>query len=229
MALLQLCTGVCWPMTSSNKKVTAQQKERAREVRRADRKKELRLQIINGATGLFGRYGYFKTTVDEIADAAGMSKATLYKVIRCKEEALTLVIRHEADLMFDRIRAILAGHKDPVQKLKVLAIELARDASQQLVLSDVTTQTFEELEPHLQRELRRMVQEIALLIREILEQGVQEGKFRKLDIENTSFAAALGIKEIVMHWNVELVNLDIEQIIEPLMDILLHGLLQRDN
>lgn len=50
--------------------------------------------ILDAATELFVRYGYDKTTVDDIARAAGVSKGTIYLHFASKEELFeTLLIR----------------------------------------------------------------------------------------------------------------------------------------
>ena len=42
--------------------------------------------ILNAASGLFERYGYSKTTIDEIAAAAGIGKGSVYLHFGSKEE-----------------------------------------------------------------------------------------------------------------------------------------------
>lgn len=190
------------------------------------RKDALKKRIIEGAEGLFGRYGYAKTTVDEIARAAGMSKATLYKVIRRKEDALTLVIRAEANKMFGRIRSA-TDTGTPAEKLRALAIALAEDVQQMFVLRDVNQQAFDELEPHMQKEIRWLADEMARMVAQILEEGVACGEFRPLDPQTMGMAIALGLKELVMHWNVNLTKLNVKEVMGHMIDLMLYGLLER--
>lgn len=48
--------------------------------------------IIDSASKLFGHYGYEKTTLDDIAKAAGIGKGTIYSEFVSKEEIMCAVI-----------------------------------------------------------------------------------------------------------------------------------------
>ncbi len=50
-------------------------------------------QIIQAATQVFARYGYGKTTMNDIAEAAGVARQTLYNAYTNKEEILRGCVR----------------------------------------------------------------------------------------------------------------------------------------
>lgn len=58
-------------------------------------KEEVRAEILNQAQELFRQYGLKKTTMDEIANAAGKAKATLYHYFRSKEEVFEAMLDKE--------------------------------------------------------------------------------------------------------------------------------------
>jgi AcrR family transcriptional regulator len=80
-------------------------------------------RIIQAAEKLFGHYGFEKTTLDEIAREAGISKASIYLEFSNKEEVLMAVIR---DFMTERIAAmqieITDSLDDPLATLRGLII-----------------------------------------------------------------------------------------------------------
>ncbi len=53
----------------------------------------LRARIVEAAGGLFLNRGFIRVTADELAAEVGISKATLYKVFRGKEDILGAVVR----------------------------------------------------------------------------------------------------------------------------------------
>ncbi|OGD22086.1 MAG: hypothetical protein A2W03_05525 [Candidatus Aminicenantes bacterium RBG_16_63_16] len=53
----------------------------------------LRERIVEAAGGLFLSRGFIRVTADEMAAEVGISKATLYRVFRSKEEILRAVVR----------------------------------------------------------------------------------------------------------------------------------------
>lgn len=54
-----------------------------------------RLLLFKAAANLFTRYGFRKTSVEDIAGAAGVSKGSLYLEFRNKEELFEALVRHE--------------------------------------------------------------------------------------------------------------------------------------
>ena len=53
-----------------------------------------RQHILVGATAIFSRYGYARTTMGDIAAEAGISRPALYLLFPDKEALFTVVIRH---------------------------------------------------------------------------------------------------------------------------------------
>ncbi len=60
--------------------------------------------IIAAARQVFMRYGFRRTTMGDIAEAAGMSRAALYLVYPSKEDVLTAVVTRMFGAMLDEIR-----------------------------------------------------------------------------------------------------------------------------
>lgn len=60
--------------------------------------KETRRKIIDAAYGLFYRHGFNRTGVDEIAEAAGITKRTLYSHFDSKDKLLESVLAQQHDL-----------------------------------------------------------------------------------------------------------------------------------
>jgi AcrR family transcriptional regulator len=66
-----------------------------------------RARVVEIATELFIRRGFAEVSVNEIADAAGMSVGSLYKYIRAKEDILWLVM----DSIYGTLEAILSAER----------------------------------------------------------------------------------------------------------------------
>jgi AcrR family transcriptional regulator len=91
-----------------------------------------RARILDAARKLFLERGFLRTTADDIARELGISKATLYKTFRSKDEILRVVVREtmaeiqagveglvdDASLGFvERIAALLAFLADRMSRL----------------------------------------------------------------------------------------------------------------
>jgi AcrR family transcriptional regulator len=62
-------------------------------------KKDVKNQIIESATKYFSRYGFHKTTMDEIARNIHKAKGVLYYYFRSKEELFNEVLKQELGTM----------------------------------------------------------------------------------------------------------------------------------
>lgn len=98
------------------------------------RKQQTRAEIIRAAFDLFGQHGYEKVSMDSVAEAAGVSRATLFNYFPKKE----LLLREIAVARVAKLRTILAefaasGKKprydDIVELILRLCEENARIAS----------------------------------------------------------------------------------------------------
>ena len=69
--------------------------------------KERRESVVTAAVAVFLRYGYARTTMADLATAAGLSRPTLYLLFPDKDEIFTAVIRRLNRQMLDRFRSAL--------------------------------------------------------------------------------------------------------------------------
>ncbi|WP_067813907.1 TetR/AcrR family transcriptional regulator [Actinomadura kijaniata] len=70
-----------------------------------------RERIIDAAQECFGRFGVAKTTMEDVAAAAGLSRATVYRAVTGGREELILAVvlrdlRRFLDLLTERLRAL---------------------------------------------------------------------------------------------------------------------------
>ncbi|MBU0724027.1 MAG: TetR/AcrR family transcriptional regulator [Alphaproteobacteria bacterium] len=66
-------------------------------------------QVADAARRLFARYGYKRTSMDDIAREAGVAKATLYLHFKGKEDVFRTVLLRTRDLMLQRCDAAQDG------------------------------------------------------------------------------------------------------------------------
>ncbi|MFF0816552.1 TetR family transcriptional regulator [Rhodococcus sp. NPDC003318] len=69
-----------------------------------------RLQVVSEALRLFSEQGYEATSVDEIAEAAGISRRTFFRQFRSKED----VVFADHEVLLEQVSSFLAAeHPDP--------------------------------------------------------------------------------------------------------------------
>lgn len=79
-----------------------------------DKKK---LHILTVALDVFFKYGYKRVSMNELAEAAGISRAGLYLYFKNKEEVFNATILHYGDLLIEEIEEGLSSKKTPEDKI----------------------------------------------------------------------------------------------------------------
>jgi AcrR family transcriptional regulator len=81
---------------------------------------EVREAILDAAGRLFERFGYKKTTVDEIAHEAGIGKATIYVYFPSKAETALSWIDRSNDRLLQELRDIAQSEDSPADRLRLM-------------------------------------------------------------------------------------------------------------
>ena len=70
-------------------------------------------ELMDAALEVFARNGYRNTRLEEVAEAAGVTKGTIYHYFDTKEALLLSVCRHYQSLAFDRAEEVLRDRSRP--------------------------------------------------------------------------------------------------------------------
>ena len=80
--------------------------------------------ILESARALFGRYGFEKTTVEDIARQAGISKGAVYLEFSNKDEIFVAIVRQFKDRELALMTAHIANARPPIlAKLNEMLLE----------------------------------------------------------------------------------------------------------
>lgn len=127
---------------------------------------------------LFGRFGFRKTTIDEIAQAAGLGKGTIYLYFKSKDEIFSAGVRREVRAFYADLNAKLAMEQDVIGKLRTFIVQRVQHLQglrvQQKLSADAVydTKTAPELAP-LRKELSQPhVETLGKIVREGCAKGV---------------------------------------------------------
>lgn len=135
---------------------------------------EKRQIILNAALDVFSQHGFRGATIDQIADAAGMSKPNLLYYFRSKEEMFTTLIERLLKTWLAPLRE-LDDVGDPITELRSYIrrkLEMARDFPRESRLfANEILQGAPRIAEMLQSELKPLVDEKAALIRGWMKAG----------------------------------------------------------
>jgi AcrR family transcriptional regulator len=145
-------------------------------------------QILAVAGPLFARFGLRKTTIDDIAQAAGLGKGTIYLYFTSKEEIFQSVARDCCEQLMTRLRVELAREATVEGRLRHFIIERFRHVHGLVDEHGITREVFLETQrsPAFQTLHDELVEQERQVIAEIVQAGVEADVFR---IPNVTFAA----------------------------------------
>jgi TetR/AcrR family fatty acid metabolism transcriptional regulator len=142
---------------------------------------EKRNQVLTLAKKRFERFGFSKTTVDEIARDAGISKRTLYQEFESKEKILEELFMFEAlsvrKVILNQIKKIV----DPAERLQTYIRLAIKYLNHNPFIVSVLHDESGFFAPFLKDKPCIIEQGIEEIISNILKEGVKKGVFRKMD------------------------------------------------
>lgn len=134
------------------------------------------------ATRLFRQRGYHATSMQDLGEALGMNRGSLYHYIRGKDELLWAILNRALDLLERRVLPILDADEPPADRLRGAIREhlhVAADHADELSLIQIELRA---LSPERQREIigRRNAYEERW--RETIDAGIADGSLRPFDV-----------------------------------------------
>lgn len=96
--------------------------------------------LISTATRLFRERGFHATSMQDLAEALGMNRGSLYHYIESKDDLLWWIVSSALDRLDGRVRPILEGGDPPAQRLRSAVAEhlaFAADHGDELTLVQV--------------------------------------------------------------------------------------------
>ena len=79
--------------------------------------------LLEAAVGVFARYGFRKTSMDEVARAAGVSRQGLYLQFADKEELFRTAVTYKLTRQLSAAVAALANEREPLERRLVAACD----------------------------------------------------------------------------------------------------------
>jgi AcrR family transcriptional regulator len=156
-------------------------------------------EIFSAALTLFQEKGYHGASMQDLADAVGIQKASLYYYIQSKEELLVRVCERGTGAFTQELSAIVASDASAADKLR-RALECHLVAlCEQLALFTVFLREQKFLGKEKRTQLRGEGKRHAQLLEQILRQGVASGEFRPINVPVTTLAL-LGMCNWLYEW-----------------------------
>ncbi|GAP69689.1 transcriptional regulator, TetR family [Bacteroidales bacterium 6E] len=186
-----------------------------------------RENILKIAQEIFSKYGYKKTTLDDIANAVRKGKSSLYYYFKSKEDLFQAVIMKEVDQLARELDRVINRNTEPVDKLRdymLTKINTFRNLANfyHALENDVTAISF------INDVKLRYEQDEIRLIKRILIEGVRKNEFEIYDFNLAAIGITMAIKGLEMPLSAgNYGNLNLERSVDVILKIICYGIMKR--
>ena len=184
-------------------------------------------KILEAAAQIFSDKGFHAASMQDIARAVNLQKASLYHHVSSKQEILVALLDQALDLLIERIGTVIAQPIAPDEKLAQAMQVYLQTITSQRGLSAVLLFEHRSLDADLRSRHLPRRDRFESLWRELIQEGVEAGVFSCDDPAQTA-RALLGVMNWSITWYRDDGPLTPQEIADQYAGLFLHGLLIRD-
>jgi len=183
--------------------------------------------VIEAAQALFARFGYNKTTVDDIARKSCVAKSTIYTHYRSKEEIFDDVIEKEGSFLRHEIGKALSGVSDPVEKMRLYIITRTQHIRKLVNFYRALTDEYLDRYSFIENARRKSIEIEIDIVKSILKEGIGKGVFVIENLDLSAFAVVTAMKGWDFPWTNGVRVPETPEDIEYLVTMLFDGIRKR--
>jgi len=188
-----------------------------------------RKKIINVAQKIYANKGIFKTTMEDVANACGLGRRTLYTYFKTREDLYSTVVKEEIDAIIRRMHSITTTDIPPEKKIiSLLATHM--ESVEDLIYRNRTLKfdflTRNERIEELRKELD--IKEKAY-ISSILVEGTNTGVFSIEDPDKTAIIAHTTLKGLEVEFILDNFGNTCKETLTLCQNIFLKGISTNNN
>jgi len=185
-----------------------------------------RENILEAAAQIFSQKGYHATSMNDIASAVNLQKASLYYHVKSKEEILLSLLDEALELVITRISDVLQQPIASDDKLRLAIKTYLQTLAEQPDLAAILLLEHRSLNSELHALHQPHRDRFELIWRQILKAGFEEAKFTFQDLNMTT-RALLGLMNWLVTWYNPDGEMSIDEISNLYADFVLFGFLIR--
>jgi AcrR family transcriptional regulator len=182
-------------------------------------------EVYRTAAQIILRKGYDATSINDIANALGMTKAGLYHYINGKKELLFDIMNFGLDELDAEVAAPACSIADPSARLKFIIASHAQLVTRGQGAITILVDEITALSPAQNRMITRRKREYFDRLRDLLNELKMQGKLQDVDATAATFSL-LGMINWLSRWFRQDGELTQEVVAEQIARIALNGLLR---
>lgn len=187
-----------------------------------------RNEILDASAQIFSQKGYHGTSMQDIALAVNLQKASLYHHVSSKQEILFDLLNRGLDILIARVEEAVDEPGSPDERLRKATCAYLSTMTEYQDLASVLLLEYRSLEPdyhdrHIPRRDR-----FEQIWRDLIQEGVKVGIFT-CDHPSLSARALLGVMNWTVTWFRSDGPMSAEDIADQISNLFLMGLINRES
>lgn len=182
-----------------------------------------REQIINAAVVVFSQKGFYAATVEEIALEAGVGKGTVYEYFNSKKDLFQKMVMETSSSYFENLDSLIEEKGTVLEKLKLILECHLKFLKEHKEMAGIIMAEHNIFSGELKQWMSKMQQKKFQVLKNLVEEGIAGGEFRKMD---SHFAANMISASIFSASKYLFMDSEksVSDIADSTIDLLAHGL-----
>ncbi len=181
--------------------------------------------ILEAARGRFLRFGPRKTTMDEVARAAGCSRTTLYAHFRNMEDLYGSLLDQDAETFIRDASTAVESEPTTGRKIRriveITRLTYSRNHILRMAFTGDSEMSLEGVASVYTRDQERRIID---LLKKVIEQGIAEGTIRAVDPERVAYLMFHLGTLLVEREVSDVADFDFDEILEVMDDVFARGI-----
>ncbi len=181
-------------------------------VRNAEKEEKRKLQIGIAAYEVIASKGYNSFTIEDIANAAGLSKGGVLHYFKSKEDILIYLLEQIYMRIEENIKRRAEKYRTPERKLKALIISYIATAKRNPAFYTVMVDFWAQMavNERIKAINSKIYERMSNEIKRIIDMGIEEGVFHPVNATEAAYAIIAMVMNTAIQWtfNQELYNID---------------------
>ena len=186
-------------------------------------------QILDAALAVIVQKGYENSRMDDIVASSKMSKGAIYWYYKSKKEVYLSLVNHWVYNYSAVLNHIVDTDRSASDQLRSLfqyfIVQYEKDPVVFKALLEFWSMAGRD--PEFNDKLQKVYSEFVNLISTIIQQGMDNGEFKNLDVDITAMSIMVNIEGIMWFTLFKLKNTSARKYIQTISDFILSGLIKK--
>jgi len=165
-------------------------------------RKHRQRQILQAARDVFAKDGFDSARMDDIADASGLSKGTLYLYYKSKDDLIAGLLKTTFNDLLVQLRTLLEIDKSVEIRLLDYAQQMTNYMQQDASTLNIAYEFYAVAarQPNVRRLLQTYFADYRAALTALLEQGIQRGEFTRFDTTQAAMTLIALLEGLTLLW-----------------------------